>query len=401
MTTARTRTALITGIGLLVGALLVGLFLMAYERVTVRTPLPPQGEASYNQFYVLGRALEADGLKVRSRARLDLDAMAPGSGDTIVMEDSSRLPPSEVDALLAWVSEGGHLLVRTPTRSSSEKIFADYGAPAPVPLLDALGVDTAGMPSRCLSWEVAGDPHHREFCKGRSFRLNEKGEAQAVLQWGNARGLGFARLRHGRGSVDVVADMDFMYGQTKETGPPSLNGRKRVQRDGLHDIAHRDLTRYLLDPNYGKGTMWLVYLRGKTDLSAQILRQAWPVLLPVLLALLAWLWARSQRFGSALPPPPEARRSLLEHVGASGQLLLRQGNASKLHTATRDLFLSRLARRAPVAAAQEGSARDHAIAALLGWPADRVATALSTPADLDHAALKVRIDLLLQMRSLL
>jgi hypothetical protein len=199
--------------------------------------------------------------------------------------------------------------------------------------------------------------------------------------------------------------MDFMRGIPETTSllPAALRPSKDLEqpRDGLHDRAHRDLTRHLLAPNYGKGTVWLVYASRPPSLWARIVLQGWPVWLPLLLALLGWLWARAQRFGSVQPSPVAERRSLLEHVRASGELLLRQRQGPRLHAAVRDLFLRRLQARAPLAATLEGAAQEQAIAALLQWPVTRVHTALAPPAANDQTALKARITLLLQMRSLL
>ena len=95
------------------------------------------------------------------------------------------------------------------------------------------------------------------------------------------------------------------------------------------------------------------------------------------------------------------RRSLLEHVRASGELLLRFGHGTRLYDAVFALFLHRLRLRAPVAAALDGAPRDQAIAELLKWPQGRVASALTPPPPHDSSALRERIRLLLQMRSLL
>ena len=105
--------------------------------------------------------------------------------------------------------------------------------------------------------------------------------------------------------------------------------------------------------------------------------QGWPLWAPLLLALLGWLWGRSQRFGSLLPSPVLERRSLLEHVRASGELLLRFGHGARLYEAVLALFLHRLRLRAPIAAALDGAPRDQAIAELLKWPQGRVASALT------------------------
>ena len=127
----------------------------------------------------------------------------------------------------------------------------------------------------------------------------------------------------------------------------------------------------------------------------------WPVWVPLLLALLGWLWLRAQRMGSLLPSPAVERRSLLEHVRASGEHLLRYGKAPLLYDAVRQAFLNRLRRRAPTAAALGGDARIHAIATLLQWSHDRVRIALQPPAAHDVAGLRDRIRLLIQMRNLL
>lgn len=396
---ARVVWSLVIGLIVLLAVPLVVLFLRTHEKVTRTEVMPPQGEASYNPLYVLGQALRADGLQAESRARLDLAAMRLAPGDTVVLlQDSGELAPSQVDTLLAWVKRGGHLLVRTPPTGE------DTTRNEPL-LLQRLGVESLGFGSACQRFHVDDDTGHVEFCKGRRFDLTEAAYAQVQREWGSEDGFVFARLRHGQGRVDVLTDMDFMRGVPETTSllPAALRPSKDLEqpRDGLHDRAHRDLTRHLLAPNYGKGTVWLVYASRPPSLWARIVLQGWPVWLPLLLALLGWLWARAQRFGSVQPSPVAERRSLLEHVRASGELLLRQRQGPRLHAAVRDLFLRRLQARAPLAATLEGAAQEQAIAALLQWPVTRVHTALAPPAANDQTALKARITLLLQMRSLL
>ena len=108
---------------------------------------------------------------------------------------------------------------------------------------------------------------------------------------------------------------------------------------------------------------------------------------------------RSQRFGSLLPSPREERRSLLEHVRASGEHLHRYGKTPLLYAAARQAFLARLRRRAPVAAALEGEAQARAIADHLRLSPEQVRTALQVPASRDDAALRDRIALLIRMRN--
>ncbi|MGE8260131.1 MAG: DUF4350 domain-containing protein [Stenotrophomonas sp.] len=389
--------ALLLGLLVLLGVPLAILFLRTHEKVTETVVLPPRGEASYNPLYVLGQALRADGIEVQSQQRLQLAKMPLGNTDTVVLlQDTREMPPGTAQALLDWVGRGGHLLLRTQP-PGEDKTSTTQG-----PLLDRIGVESLFHGNDCQPFHVVDDPSHVEFCGGRRFSLGFQASAAAERRWGNEEGLAFARLRHGQGRIDVLADMDFMLGAGTGTLPRKrATAKDTPQRDGLHDLSHRDLTRYLLDPNYGRGTVWLVYGSRPPTLLARIVLQGWPVWIPLLLAMLGWLWARAQRLGSVLPSPVVERRSLLEHVRASGELLMRFGHGTQLYHAVQALFLHRLRLRAPVAAALDGAARDQAIAEVLQWPASRVATALTTPSPHDSSALRERIRLLLQMRSLL
>ena len=389
---ARLRWLLVLGVLLAIGVPLSIVFLRTHEKVTHTEHLAPQGEASYNPLYVLGQALRADGHSTHNSPRIDLPRMQLAPGDTVLLlQDSVDVPAPTAQALLAWVERGGHLLLRTSSPYKDDDT-------AQGPLLDALGVDTEYYEGVCKPFHVADDPGHSEFCEGLRFGIDPPEGLRVEREWGDDDGLVFVRLRKGAGTIDVLSDMEFLKGTPRSFSPDDVKGSLA---DGLHDPAHRDLTRYLLEPNYGKGTVWLIYGSRPPTLWSRIFYQGWPVWVPLLLALLGWLWQRAQRLGSELPAPATERRSLLEHVRGSGEHLLRYGKAPLLYDAVRRAFLARLRRRAPTAAALSGEAQVHAIATLLQWPHTRVQTALQVPASKDVAALRDRIRLLIQMRNLL
>ncbi len=363
--------------GSLVVALVVVWFLRTHERVIDTVDLPPRGEAAYNPLYALREALIADGIPARSRQRLQLADTAPGPQDTVLLYgDPGDLLPSEIERLLAWVDGGGHLLVRTPLPRRASERRRTGG------LLDRIGVRTVAGRTACEPLLVEGEQGHVEFCNGRRFLLVD---AEPVLEWGDGReqGLVYARLAHGRGVVDVLADFDFL--------------RNRELRERPHAL----LARQLLAPNWGRGTVHLVYAASVPPLWRQLLTRGWMAWGPLLLALLAWLWMRTQRLGPVVPAPPVARRALLEHVAASGAHLVRYGRGALLHEAVRDAFYDRLRRRDPLAAALEGQAGIDAIAARTGLSPREVRDALQPPGSDDAKALRRRIARLVQMRNAL
>lgn len=376
----RWRNALIALAVLLLAGVAVMWFLRSYQRVCEPATLPAYGEPSFNPLFALRETLRRDGVEAETRRTLDLPAMRLQARDTVLLLDDPRqLAPEQVEQLADWVEYGGHLLLHMPR--------ADEALDGERTLLGRFGITPSEAAPRCQPWQVQGQEEHQEFCAGPRFTLGEN--ARAERRWGDAADdtLAYARLRYGSGRVDVLADMDFL-----------RNGQD--ERDtGLRDLPHRDLARLVLAPNYGKGRMHLVYAAEAPSLWRTVLQRGWPIWLPLLLALLAWLWMRAQRFGPLLPSPRQERRSLLEHVRASGEHLHRYGRSPLLYDAVRQSFLARLRRRAPLAAALTGDAQLQAIADHLRWPLERVRLAMQLPPSRDDAALRERIALLIQMRN--
>jgi len=368
----------------------VAWFLHTYEKVEREIALPPRGEAGYNPLYALKKALQADGVKVESRQRLNLATQKLGVHDTLlILNDPRTMSPVESRRLLEWVAGGGHLLLRTPPTASHDEETS-------VPILEALGLLLTDDPPQCESLQVEGQDHHVEFCNGRRFFFNE---VEPELSWGDLQAAYvYARLAHGKGHVDVLADFDFLTNKGS-TDSGFLGMDKDDQSGGLRDGPHRALARQVLAPNYGQGTVHLVYAAQMPSLLRTVLTQGWPVWAPLLLALLAWLWLRMQRFGPLRPSPPAERRSLLEHVRASGEHLFRYNKRALLYAAVRDSFLARLRRRDPVAAALSGEAQIGAIAERLNISADRIRTALQPPSSHDKPAFRDRISTLIQLRN--
>ncbi|MEP6633132.1 MAG: DUF4350 domain-containing protein [Luteimonas sp.] len=343
-----------------------------FKRVERWVDLPPRGEASYNPLYALKLSLLADGVAARSRQRLRLDTMPLGARDTLLIwNDPRALPDGDAHALLAWVESGGHLIVRTPPPALNPQTIGAFG------LLSALNVRPLPH-AACMPLQVAAEHAHVEFCRGARFALRR---VTPRLRWSDASGTGFARLDRGRGSVDVLSDLDFLGNAQLRDGP------------------HLALARQLLQPNYRAGVVHLVYAAEMPPLWRLLLERAWMAWLPLLLAVCAWLWTRSQRFGPLRPSPPGHRAELLEHIRASGEHLHRYRQTQVLYAAMREAFFSRLRRRDPLAAAIDGAAQIAAIAERADVSATEVAAALKPPRIGDAADFRFRVARLIQLRN--
>ncbi|MEO6519623.1 MAG: DUF4350 domain-containing protein [Pseudoxanthomonas sp.] len=385
------RIALIAMLGLALVGAGVAWFLHNYQRVEKQINLPPRGEAGYNPLYALKKALQADGLQVQSRQRLNLSTQRLAQRDTLlILNDPRSMTPMESQALLEWVAGGGHLVVRTPSIQG----WQEKGGAA---LFDALALRLVEASAECEPMQVEAQDPHVEFCRGRRFTFVG---VEPELSWGDLKaGYVYARLAHGDGHVDVLADFDFLSNDGGAYDMPTPGTAGGTQTGGLRDGPHRALARQVLAPNYGHGTMHLVYAAQLPSLLRSVLTRGWPVWVPLLLALLAWLWRRMQRFGPQRPSPVGARRSLLEHVRASGEHLFRYNRRALLYAAVRKSFLARLRRRDPVAAALSGEPQVTAIAARVGLRVELVRSALQAPSSHDKPAFRNRISTLIQLRN--
>ena len=380
--TPRARNLGFSGLAVLVVGLLAAWWLSRYEYVERSVELPPRGEASYNPLYALKLALLADGVQAQSRQRLQLADVPLGAHDTVlILNDPRTLSQPDVDGLLQWVQAGGHLLVRTPARERGQ-------APRPGPLLEALKLrplarSNCAMLAPAVSagekpGKQAGNGRQMLFCQGARFTMLG---VEPLHAWGDLdKGYAYARLAHGMGTVDVLADFDFL---------------ANPQLEQATSIA---LTRQLLQPGWHQGTVHLVYAASVPPLWRLLFDKAWMAWLPLLLALGAWLWMRTQRFGPRLPSPEPARRALLEHVQASGEHLWRYGRAATLYAAVRDVFMARLRGRDPLTTALNEPAQANAIAARTGASAADITHALQAPRPGDGRDFRFRIATLLQLR---
>ena len=362
-------------LGLLVIGLLVTWFLITFKQVERSVELPPRGEASFNPLYALKQVLRADGQKVQSRQRLQLDQFPLGRHDTVViLGDPRTLTGIERDRLMGFAQTGGHVVLQLPPWNERGNQDGAGVLAGRLPILSEM------REPDCVPFAHSSGAPGSRFCSSPRFSLEPGADAPSVA-WSPAQGeYVFARFPIAAGSVDLLSEL------------------KPLTNNALDDPGNAAFARQLLAPNWGKGTIHLIYAADLPPLWRWLLEHGWRALLPAFLCLLLWLWMRAQRFGPLLPAPQPPRRSLLEHLEASGEHLLRYGQLAALHRALLTAVHERLRRRDPLAAAQEGDTQASLIAKRTGLSASDVRSLLDTRPPRDAHDFRQRIARLIDLR---
>lgn len=339
-------------------------FYYLFKPVTLRISLPATGEASYNPLYALKQALHAQGIVASSYPSLNPTALVLAPGDTLVLfTQPEAITPTQARRLLAWVRGGGHLVMPGPALGQTPGTLAtDLGLSGRADPDPPEGHDEDSDGSRYCSRIDSRRPSGNDDNTPSNFllcdnRFSSKSDGFQPGEGEATRGYRFARIAHGLGVV-TVSDLRFL------------------ANDNLNSPAASDLAYQILSPRLGKGAVHLVYSADVPSLWRLLAWYGWPVLVPALLALLAWLLLRGQRFGPLSPRPVGHRRALLEHVQAAGEFAFRRGRGMALHTAVLNLFKQRLVRREPMLAALDGEAQVAALAERLAIDPQRVRHAL-------------------------
>jgi hypothetical protein len=364
----RLGVVLAAGLALLLG---VGLWWWFdnYDWVEEEVTLPPRGMARYNPLYGLQRGLEALGHTLQARPTLAPAAMRLAPGELLVLgSDLRTVGDEQAAALLGFVEAGGTLLFALPEGASTR-------TPPLLAQLDARLVEGSGC-------STLGDG--TRLCPAQRLRPN----APEAIDWDTREGdaeAGYLRgiARHGAGRWAFAGDF------------AALRGRAL---DEAHNVVVAWQLLGPLLPAPGR-RIHLVYAVDMPPLYVLLLRDGWPLWLPLLLALLAWLWARAARLGPLRPLPPPDRRALLEHVQAAAGFVLRRGRADTLLAALQRRLQRRLAQRHPAIAALALPEQVVALAELAGVDQAALRQAL-VPAPPVHAeAFRSAVSTLVQIES--
>lgn len=400
----RTTTVALVLTGL--AAAMLGVFFVLFEPVEEEEETGPRGEALRNRYFAAQSLLTELGVPTRSRYGL---GELPGTDHVIVLltdDNAQRKPLSP--RLMPWVEAGGHLVV-VPARPRSEfDLFGDlFGLELPdeqpdtgwADLPDSFEEaparpDTGGAPSGSDKQALDEEDYEDVILEDAGVIIGEVWSGATlrvdvvVPRTGAVRRL---RLRR------VPLHASWTYGTTLEADASDLHpwtatgipldrpvfpvlqrdlgaGRVTVTTDPriftnehLEEADHALFLADVVVAHRGVPAGALFVLSGDApSIAGLVWRSAWTVVLALAALVLAWAWRASTRFGPLLPRQGRTRRSLLEHVEATGHFLWRQQAEQVLLESARRRLKQRILRRHPELAELEGDALVDAVAEALG-----------------------------------
>jgi len=322
----------------------------------------PSPKARENVLLAAERFLAAHSRKVVDQRSLGV--LPPATATLIMPGDRFEIGQERAERLLDWVKAGGHLIVKAEWQSPGiAKPQRDWLlAPFGVMLRTAEGVtEPVCQP---LDIDLADADNFLRVDLIRNFTLVSRGQQQPFETVGSEYGNHILRYRVGIGVLTILSSHFF------ENTYISKNDNAALL---WHLVRIRP-----------QGEIWMIHSSNMPPLWKWLWQNAWMVVLSSALLFAAWLFTRGQRFGPPIPQPELQRRSLLDHVRASGEFFWRTGNHEKLLQGARDELYRELHRRHPGIVLHNRARLTEYLSALTGYGEEEISRALFRPCHADE-----------------
>lgn len=289
-----------------------------------------QGEAARNPLLAFQKMLTQMDREVEVATARSVFPDHPKAPEVAVLiEPAAQALDDPKGFLDERLSQGGHLIYALP-RGVDE-----------TPLLEALGWRVRGNQqseqptTQKIEWRdaIAGE---MRLASGQRLHNPETGETRPWLS-----------KQIGKGRITVVAEKRWLTG---------LNPGKADHASLLWQAVHHH--------HDSPTRVWLVHRAKWPSLWHELWRQAPAVILSLLMLAALAAWRLRSGWGPLAPDPPRARRSLSEHLSASGLLLWRTGATASL--------LAPMRRHAAQCQQQRGLDTTADLASMLGIPEERL-----------------------------
>ena len=322
-----------------------------------------QGEARHNPLLAARRFLRQMGIPAETLPSL-LPMVLPSEEETLLITTSrNTLYGPQIDELLAWMNRGGHLIVaaRRDQSADEENRIEDE-------LLEKLGIavykpDLTAAEVREQASTPINVPLDDEILQVKlsPFTLLENIAVREGLLLKDGLGIRLIHAEYGKGYYTVVSDLGL------------------INNGNIGKFDHAEFLWRLLHLDDEVSKVWLAHQEDMPPLWKWLWQHAWMVVISFALLLITWLCSRAVRFGPILIQPPPARKSLLEHIEASGRFLWRQGQQQRLMSGVEQALKYRLLALHPGWASYDNPRQLRILAEMSRLSQSKIQTVLTEP----------------------
>lgn len=337
------RTGFILAMALLLVLGLIASYVLGklepYEDVIEHGPAP---EVASSPYLAAEHFLRKQGITARRAEGLEVLDGLPSEGQTLMLlADRSNMTPRQVERVLQWTANGGHLLF------IAERLWDEEEGKSGDLLLDLLGIQQYMSDELDELDEEDTNDSEQENEQSEAYPQltklyleNEQAPAYIAFDtdfhlydaqnrahvWANSgSATHLLQLYHGDGLITVLSDPWIW------------------QNRNIDDYDHAWLLWYL-----GQDSAVTLLYHADSDGLARLLLRHFPLALLVqALLIIATLWHVGMRHGPLQAPASRARRQLEEHLRGSADFLLRRSGQHSLLKGLQQDINRRARRRYP------------------------------------------------------
>ncbi|MGE6242491.1 DUF4350 domain-containing protein [Ectopseudomonas guguanensis] len=310
-----------------------------YEDVIEHGPAP---EVASSPYLAAEHFLRKQGIAARRAEGLDVLDGLPSEGQTLMLlADRGNMTPRQVERVLQWTANGGHLLF------IAERLWDEEEGKSGDLLLDLLGIqqymsDELDDEETSEAEAENGQNEEQEAYPQLTKLYLENEQAPAYIAfdtdfhlydaqnrahaWANSEAAThLLQLYHGDGLITVLSDPWIW------------------QNRNINEYDHAWLLWYLSQDS----AVTLLYHADSDGLARLLLRHFPLALLVLALLIIATLWHVGMRHGPLQAPASRARRQLEEHLRGSADFLLRRSGQHSLLKGLQQDINRRARRRYP------------------------------------------------------
>jgi hypothetical protein len=337
------RSGFILAMALLLAVGLIASYVLGklepYEDVIEHGPAP---EVASSPYLAAEHFLRKQGIAARRAEGLDVLDGLPSEGQTLMLlADRGNMTPRQVERVLQWTANGGHLLF------IAERLWDEEEGKSGDLLLDLLGIqqymsdeldDEETSETQAENGQNEEQQAYPQLTK--LYLENEQAPAYIAFDtdfhlydaqnrahaWANSEAAThLLQLYHGDGLITVLSDPWIW------------------QNRNINEYDHAWLLWYLSQDS----AVTLLYHADSDGLARLLLRHFPLALLVLALLIIATLWHVGMRHGPLQAPANRSRRQLEEHLRGSADFLLRRSGQHSLLKGLQQDINRRARRRYP------------------------------------------------------